>query len=158
MASADRPMSTGSNMLSDADRENMNAVMDRLIPPVDDLPGAGSMGLLEGVERMATQHDRYARSLRKFVGALSDEGQRFSARAPEQQDEAIRAIEASAASDFSNVLEAVYLAYYGRPEVHARIGWRTGPLQPRGFALPPFNESVLDTVRQRKPFWRQATD
>ena len=156
MASADRPMSTGSNMLSDADRENMNAVMDRLIPPVDDLPSAGSMGLLEDVERMAIQYDRYARSLRRFVDALSDAGQRFSALTPDRQDEAIRAIEVSAASDFSNVLEVVYIAYYSRPEVHARIGWRTGPLQPQGFALPPFNESVLETTRQRKPFWRQV--
>jgi hypothetical protein len=145
-------------MLTDEDRENMRSAMDRLISPVDDLPGAGAMGLLEDVERMAIQHDRYARSLRTFVGALSEEGQRFSAFAPEQQDEAIRAIEISAALDFSNVLEAVYIAYYGRPEVHARIGWRTGPLQPKGFLLPAFNETVLDTVRQRKPFWRQATD
>jgi hypothetical protein len=145
-------------MLTAADRENMRAAMDRLIPPVDDLPGAGAMGLLEDVERMAIQHDRYARSLRNFLDALSRPGPGFPVLKPEQQDDAIRAIETSAASDFSNVLEAVYLAYYGRPEVHARIGWRTGPLQPRGFALPPFNESVLDTVRQRKPFWRQATD
>ena len=143
-------------MLSDADRENMRALMDRLIPPIDDLPSAGSMGLLDDVERMATQHDRYARSLRKFLGALSDAGQRFSALASEQQDEAIRAIEVSAASDFSNVLEVVYIAYYSRPGVHARIGWRTGPLQPQGFELPPFNESILETTRQRKPFWRQV--
>ena len=149
-------------MLTDEDRENMRSAMDRLIPPVDDLPGAGSMGLLEDVERMAIQHDRYARSLRKFLDAVSHvspgTGHSFVALDPEQQDEAIRAIEASAASDFSNVLEAVYIAYYSRPEVHARIGWRTGPLQPQGFELPPFNESILETTRQRKPFWRQATD
>lgn len=153
-------MSTESNMLTDADRENMRAAMDRLIPPVDDLPGAGAMGLLEGVERMAIQHDRYARSLRKFLDALSDvsagTGPGFIALDPDRQDEAIGAIETSAASDFSNMLEVVYIAYYSRPEVHARIGWRTGPLQPKGFALPAFSESVLEAVRQRKPFWRQA--
>ena len=147
-------------MLTDADRENIRAAMDRLIPPVDDLPGAGAMGLLEDVERMAIQHDRYAGSLKKFLDAVShistETGHRFVALDPDRQDEAIRAIEASAASDFSNVLEVVYIAYYSRPEVHARIGWRTGPLQPRGFALPPFNESVLDAVRKRRPFWRQA--
>jgi hypothetical protein len=155
-------MSTGSNMLAGADRENMRAVMDRLIPPVDDLPGAGAMGLLEDVERMAIQYDRYARSLRKFLDAVSHvspgTGHSFVALDPDRQDEAIRAIEASAAEEFANVLEVIYLAYYSRPEVHARIGWRTGPLQPRGFALPPFNESVLDAVRKRRPFWRRTTD
>lgn len=145
----------GSTMLSDADRTTMCTAMDRLIPPVDDLPGAGSMGLLEDVERMVRQHDRYKPSLLSFVDALSRVSG-FVALDPVQQDETIRAIGVSAASDFSNVLEVVYLAYYSRPEVHARIGWRTGPLQPKGFALPPFSESVLETTRQRKPFWRQV--
>ena len=149
-------------MLTDADRTTMRAAMDRLIPPVDDLPSAGSMGLLDDVERMAIQHDRYARSVRKFLDALSHvptgTGPSFVTLDPDRQDEAIRAIEAFTAEEFANVLELIYLAYYKRPEVHARIGWRTGPLQPRGFALPPFNESVLDAVKKRRPFWRQATD
>lgn len=152
-------MSTGSNTLTDADRENMRAVMDRLIPPVDDLPGAGAMGLLEDVERMAIQHDRYARSLLRFVRALPSvpsAAADFLALKPEQQDAAIKEFEAASPMDFANVLDLVYIAYYSRPEVHARIGWRTGPLQPQGFALPPFNESVLETTRQRKPFWRQV--
>ena len=148
-------VSNGSNALNEIDRENMRAAMDRLIPPVDNLPGAGSMGLLEDIERMVAQHDRYALPLRKFLGSLSNAAPRFSALAPTQQDDAIGAIEVSAESDFSSVLDLVYIAYYSRPEVHARIGWRTGPLQPRGFVLPPFNESALETTRKRKPFWRQ---
>jgi len=52
----------------------------------------------------------------------------------------------------------VYLAYYGDPRVHGRIGWRGGPLQPDGFALPPFDEAILEKTRRRQPFWRRVPD
>jgi len=48
----------------------------------------------------------------------------------------------------------VYLAYYGNQRVHQRIGWRGGPLQPRGFDLAPFDEAALATARKRPPLWR----
>jgi hypothetical protein len=141
----------------------MRTVMDRLIPAVDDLPGAGTMGLLEDVERMAAEHERYRKSIARFLDALSmdmsveAEGG-FLALTGEQQDEAIRDIEESLSKEFANVLEVVYISYYSNTDVHARIGWRTGPLQPLGFSLPPFNESVLEKVKQREPFWRQAPE
>lgn len=156
-------MPTKMGTLTDSDRRNMRRVMDRLIPAVDNLPGAGSMGLLDEVERMASEHPRFHTSLVRFLDALtmdmSVEAQGgFLALDGEQQDEAIREIEESIGKDFANVLEAVYIAYYSRPDVHARIKWRTGALQPVGFTLPPFDESILDTIRKREPFWRQAPD
>lgn len=156
-------MPTKEGTLTDSDKRNMRVAMDRMIPAVDDLPGAGSMGLLEEIERMAIEHERYRISLVRFLDALTldmsvEAVGGFLALDGEQQEEAIREIENSIAGDFANVLEVVYLAYYARPEVHSRIGWRTGPLQPLGFTLPPFDESILDTVKKREPFWRQAPD
>lgn len=156
-------MPTKEGTLTDSDRRNMRVVMDRLIPSVDDLPGAGSMGLLDEVERMAAEHGRFRRSLVRFLDALTldmsveAEGG-FLALDGEQQDEAISEIEQSIGKEFANVLEVVYIAYYSRPEVHKRIGWRTGAIQPLGFELPPFDEEILETVRKREPFWRQAPD
>jgi hypothetical protein len=156
-------MPTKQGALTDSDRRNMRVVMDRLIPVVDDLPGAGSMGLLVEIERMASEHERYRRSLVRFLDALTldmsvqAEGG-FMALDGERQDEAIREIEGSLGREFANVLEVVYIAYYSQPEVHTRVGWRTGPVQPLGFTLPPFDEVVLDTVRKREPFWRQAPE
>ena len=143
--------------LTDDDRRVLRAVLDRLIPLVDDLPGAGGMGVLDDVERMAGEHARYQIALVLFLAALSSAAPAgFLSLAGDQQDAALRTVEVSAPIDFANVLEATYVAYYSRPEVHTRIGWRTGPIQPDGFALPPFDETILDTVRKRKPFWRQV--
>jgi gluconate 2-dehydrogenase subunit 3-like protein len=132
----------------------LSAVMDRLVPPIDDLPGAGAMGLAPEVESLAQRHPPYRRALAIFSEKLAP---KWSADLPaSQQDALLRDVEAADGAAFSAVLELVYLAYYGDPRVHRRVGWRGGPLQPEGFPLAPFDPEILRTTRQRKPFWRQT--
>ena len=45
-------------------------------------------------------------------------------------------------------------AYYSHPAVIAAFGWRTDPPQPKGHELEPFEETLLEPVKKRKPFWR----
>ena len=147
---------TAERSLTDADRAVLRAVMDRLVPPVDDLPGAGTMGLLDAVEAMASAHPPYHLALLALLDGLPAAA--FGALAGPDQDKAIASVEAADPAAFSLALEVVYLAYYGDKRVHGRIGWRGGPLQPGGFALPPFDEAILEKARQRQPFWRRAPD
>jgi hypothetical protein len=128
--------------------------MDRLVPPVDDLAGAGTMGLLADVETMAARHPPFHRALLRMLEDIAADA--IPAQAGPAQDFAIRAFERAEPAAFKTVLEVVYLAYYGDARVHRRIGWRTGPVQPRGFTLPPFDEAILETARQRAPLWRRA--
>ena len=147
-------MTTSTRSLTEAERAATRALMDRLVPPVDDLPGAGTMGLLADVETMAARHRPFHRALLRMLEYVSPEA--FPAQAGPAQDSAIRAFEQAEPAVFKTVLEVVYLAYYGDERVHRRIGWRTGPVQPRGFTLPPFDETILQKARQRAPFWRRA--
>jgi hypothetical protein len=126
--------------------------MDRLVPPIDDLPGAGTMGLAVNVEQLAARHPPYQRALRAFLDNLAP---RWSAGLPDaEKDAALSDLEKADGATFTAIVELVYLAYYADPRVHKRVGWRGGPLQPAGFALPPFDAEILQTARQRKPFWR----
>jgi hypothetical protein len=152
-------MATDTDRATEASRRAVRAALDRLVPPVDLLPGAGSLGVLDEVERMAP-HPRYDQPLLRFSKALSPAGSDggFPTLTGEAQDAALRQIEVALPGDFALVLELVYFAYYGRPEVHHRIGWRTGPLQPLGFELPPFDEAVLEPVMGRPPLWRPAPE
>lgn len=145
-------MTTTIRSLSDTDRTVLRAAMDRLVPAVGDLPGAGTMALAPEVEAMAGQHSAFHRALVGLLDGLAAKG--FATLAGPAQDDALRALEAAQPLLFNAVLELVYLAYYGDERVHRRIGWRTGPLQPSGFELPPFDEAILDKTRQRQPFWR----
>jgi hypothetical protein len=139
--------------MTDADRLALSAAMDRLIPPVDALPGAGTLGLLAEVESMATRHPRFRDLLPAFRALLPAD---FAALPRPAQDAALHTIEQAQPPLFREMLDVTYLAYYADPRVHARIGWRSGPLQPAGFPLPPFDETVLATARRRAPFWRPA--
>jgi len=147
---------TAARSLTDAERAILRAIMDRLVPPVDDLPGAGTMGLLDQVEAMAGAHHPFHFALLALLGGLPAGS--FAARGEADQDKAISRFEAAHPAVFNAVLEAVYLAYYTDPRVHGRIGWRTGPLQPNGFTLPPFDEAILDKGRRRPPFWRRVPE
>lgn len=154
-------MPTGDGQLTAADMVTLKAALDRLIPPVDDLPGAGSMGLAETVERYSNRSSAMRSALVAVLDALSlDPGLHvsggFQALKPEQQDEAIRTIEVAMGDKFGQFLKLVYVVYYMDPRVQQRIGWESRPLQPEGFELPPFDEAVLEKARQRKPFWRKA--
>ena len=149
--------------INDSDRVTLGEVMDRLIPAVDDLPAAGQMGLGPEVERMASDVLRYANALESVLGAMSADplsraAGGFRALSPEDQDNAIRVIEKNIPDDFGTFLEIVYLAYYSQSTVHRRIGWVGRPPQPEGFDLSPFDESILETVRKREPFWRKTGD
>ncbi len=145
--------------LTGADRMTLKAVMDRMIPAVEDMPGAGSLGLAATVERMAGRFPGFGSALLRTLDALSlDPAARvaggFLALEGRARDEAIRMIESTLPEPFGVFLEMVYAAYYADERVHERIGW--APDQPRhgGFQPEPFDESTLEQVRCRAPFWR----
>jgi len=69
MTSPAQPLNdTGMN---DTGKMILRGVMDRLVPPIDDLPGAGSMGLAAEVDSLARRHGPYHRSLSIFIEKLA---------------------------------------------------------------------------------------
>ena len=147
--------------LDDADRVLLKEAMDIIIPPVDDLPGAGEMGLAQNAEEIADRIPEYGLAVRRVVDALTlDPSARaeggFTALEQDQRIDALKSIEASIPELFDKFVDIVYIAYYSDERVHNRIGWRSGPLQPLGWEHPPFDPEILETVAKRKPFWRKA--
>ncbi len=71
---------------------------------------------------------------------------------------ALQGVETQAAAAFERVVGLAYLAYYTDPHVRSVIerltGYAARPPQPLGYALPPFDEALLDQQRRRAPFWR----
>ena len=61
--------------------------------------------------------------------------------------------------NFDLLILYAYGAYYIDPRVRdiveARTGYPNRPPQPLGYDLPPFDERLLDKVKQRPPFWRR---
>jgi hypothetical protein len=137
------------------DNTLLSSILDRIIPPVDDLAGAGGLDLESELHRMSTEHTKYTGVMEQAIGEISNS---LSSGEPDQNEltNAIEQLEKSNPQLFTLLLELVYLAYYSDPRVHERIGWKTGPLQPDGFPMEPWDESVLEKTRKREPFWTKV--
>ena len=142
---------------TNAGEQLLTMVLDRVVPPVDDLPGAGGLGLAPRVVEVAASIARFGEALGDVEAGLTAElnERDFTALDAVQQTAILRAVEQEWPAAFATFVKLTYLVYYGDSLVQQRIGWRPGGVQPHGFELPPFEDSVLDKVRQRAPFWRQ---
>ena len=129
------------------------AALDRVVPAVATLPGAGAMGLADVIVKSARQDQRFKAALETVAAALPDG---FESMGAENRDEALREIEIAQAEAFGLFLDITYSFYYMRPDVHERLGWHGRTPQPDGNELPPFNDSVLEVARQRAPLWRKV--
>lgn len=138
------------------DEVMLAAILDRLIPAVDDLPPAGQMGLTGEIIRLAGQQARFYNIFIEAMELFRAQNPSFTSLNGEHQDDAIRAFEAEAPRLFSTLLSITYIVYYKDARVHERIGWDSRPPQPDGNEMEPWHDSVLDTVRKREPFWRKV--
>jgi hypothetical protein len=133
----------------------LTAVLDRIIPPVDDLAGAGGMGLAAEVIERSRADDRFWDALVSVMSSMPSAGE-FGALDGDGRDDAIRTVETAEPGAFGLWLDVVYTIYYMQPAVHRRLSWHGRPPQPEGNVMPPWDESVLDVIRQREPFWRKV--
>jgi hypothetical protein len=141
---------------SSVDDKLLVAILDRLIPAVDDLPSAGQMGLTSEIVLLAAQQVRFNNLFENAIDSFGAANPTFTSSNGEQQDDAIRTFESVSPELFCALLSIAYIVYYKDSRVHVRIGWEGRTPQPDGNDMEPWDESVLETVRKRKPFWRSV--
>lgn len=149
--------------LTPADIVALGEILDRVVPEVDDLPGAGSLGLAQAVDDISRQLPRWRKALIVVTDAASlDPAARAAGGWPamdiDEQVHSLKAIEMNLPTHFNSFVELVYAAYYSDGRVHARIGWQAGAPSESSWDLPPWDPSVLETARRREPFWREAPE
>ena len=154
-------MPTADRQLTSVDRVVLKRVMDLVIPPDGDFPGAGGLGLAEQLERSSQRYGRLRSGLLSVLDAMSlDIASRieggFAALDEERQIAALKTVETNLPAQFGEFVELVYGNYYTDSRVHERIGWVGRPPQPEGFDLEPWDPAVLENMRKREPFWRQV--
>lgn len=143
-------------MTNTPDIDVVAAALNRLIPAVDNLAGAGEMGLGEEVIERSRADDRFWKALSTVMDSLASSGGNFLTLDGSEQDDVLRNIEASLPDAFGLWLDVVYTIYYMQPPVHEWLNWHGRPPQPVGNVMPPWDESILEVTRQREPFWRQV--
>ena len=147
------------------------AIQNRLIPGQDEMPGAGDAGGALTLDRFLSERPALRRPIlaalsaveaaagRSAQAAAEDEADSthvaFLALSDSERDAALSAVEAAHPDLFKTLLHQTYTAYYTNPAVLLILGWK--PPQPEGFPIPPpFDESLLENVKQRGKLWRDA--
>jgi hypothetical protein len=141
---------------TNVDHALLSAILDRLIPAVGDVPAAGHMGLTEEIVRLSGQQKRFQEEFESAMSMFADFSPDFASLQGVHQDDVIRKYEAANSDLFASILTISYIVYYKDERVHNRLGWSSKTPQPDGNEMEPWDESVLDKMRTREPFWRQV--
>jgi hypothetical protein len=145
------------SILDATQRALLRAVLNRIIPPRRDLPGAGDLDVGASIERTLSESPRLRRL---FLDGLSQiqisTSHQFVDLDEATQTAHLQRIEQSLPAFFTSLVEHAYRNYYTHPSVQRAVGWPRPP-QPLGHTLPPFDPAILDHQRARAPFWRRPS-
>ncbi len=153
-AEATRSFSEGQTALA-------SEVLDQLIPPRDDYPGAGELGVAQHLGSLAASKPDLGALLRGGLEAIDSESRRthaaaFTELADERKVEVLRAVEAESPQSFAMLVRHSYAGYYSHRRVIELMGLEARPPQPLGFELDPFDPSTVEHVKERGKIWRDA--
>ncbi len=141
----------GCKVLTPAQALVLAAVLNRIIPADDVMPGAGDVGVAPFIDGVLVD----APHLRPRVIALlneADAGERFASLSEAEQDGRLREMARHKKDAFDALLRAAYTGYYSEPRVLAAMGRSANA----DSASPPapFDTRRLDAVRKRGPMYR----
>ena len=148
-------------IFSEAQRQLLSAVLNRIIPHQSNRPGAGDLGIAAFVEKFASETPFHTRLFNQGLNALDTAASKhpsgnFLDLEDEAKDDAIREAELSNPTFFQQLVSQTYNGYYTDTRILDIIGYNV-PKPPAPGARPTLmDESLLDRQRQRAPFWRKV--
>ena len=150
-------------VLTEEQRALLTAVLSRIVPARDDLPGAGDLDVAAAIDATLASSATLRRLFFEVLLAIELESarlteatdRRFIDLGAERQVDVLRAVELTWPAFFAALVDHTYRGYYILPQVQHAIGWEGRPPQPLGHRLPAFDPALLAVQRQRAPFWRR---
>ncbi len=154
-------MSASRQVFSPAQRELLDSVLNRIIPPQENRPGAGSLGVGDFVESAAVGEPGLIRLFMQGLAAIeiavAERGpDGFVALSDQEKDAALRAVETSHANFFDQLVLQVYNGYYTNLTVFQSIGYTLSSISAPGTKLELLDETLLEAQRERPPFWTRV--
>jgi len=144
-----------------AQRELLVSVLNRLLPAAGPFPGAGDLGVVSYLDRVVRQSAMLKRLfaqglLQITLASQTQYAQPFTALLEGQRDAVLQHIEVAAPEFFEALVTHTYSGYYSQPTIVRLLGLEGRPPQPHGYELEPLDLTLLDTIKQRPPIYRQA--
>ena len=150
-------MTTGTNIFTQEQRDLLTAAYNRIVPAQDKFPGAGDLGGAQFVEQVAAKNIALRRTFGEGLARLEIAAARpgcsgFTGLSPDEQDNTLREVESESPVFFREFVRQCYNFYYTNPEIFELIGYKMP--DPQDYQPVPFDESLLEPVRQRGQMWR----
>ena len=140
-------MTSNHSILSNAQRDLLSAVLNRIVPASGDMPAAGDLGIAGFVESVAAGSIGKRRILMDGLVlvelAASERGGAFAALAEPAQVEALQSVEASNPEFFQELVTQTYRGYYTNETVCGALGYR--PPNREDYDPLPFDEIFAGT-------------
>jgi hypothetical protein len=137
------------------ERARLIPVLDALVPPSGDFPGAGAVALDYVLATAAASPDcdallrRALRAIAEAVGARD-----FASMGEDDRETALRRAEQAEPEAFAALVRQTYFGYYGHPAVVEALGLDPTPIHPRGHRPDPVDPPDLARVAARGPIFR----
>ncbi len=148
-------MTTTNEILSADQRVLLAAALNCIVPAQDEMPAAGDLGIGEFVESVAAgsaeSRRRLLDGLVQIQLAAAERGGDFPALLADAQTDALRAVESSAPEFFQYLVTQTYRGYYTNETVTSLLSYRAPSRQ--DYDPLPFDDSLLEPVRQRGQIW-----
>jgi hypothetical protein len=129
------------------------AVLNRIIPASEVMPGAGDVGIANFVDEILVDAPHLRRHIIGLLTELHAQSA-FVRLSDAEQDAQLQRLEKNQKESFDVFLQAAYIGYYSEPQVLAAVGWvasAESSTQPE-----PFDETLLEAVRKRGPIYKEV--
>ena len=148
-------------VFTQAQREVLTAVLNRIVPPGPSRPGAGDLALGQFIEGVAAQKPRLRRlfndGLRLIDITASTQGSpAFLALSDDAKDATLRQVETTSTECFDQLVLQAYNGYYTHPTVFQQLDYIPGSNHASGQPPELLDESLLEQQRKLPPFWRET--
>ena len=148
-------MTTTNDILSDEQRALLAAALNRIVPAQGEIPATGDLGIGKFVESVAAGSTAKRRSLLdgmvRIELAAAERGGAFASLSGDAQTEALRAVQTTDPEFFQELVTQTYRGYYTNERVFSLLSYRAPNRE--GYDPIPFDESLLEPVRQRGQMW-----
>ena len=139
----------------------LKTVMDLMIPASDGMPSASEAGGLRYLESLMAHDKDAAADIGKGLAVADAFSERsfkktFSQLERNDQIAVLKDMESTAPGVFDALRAYIYESYYTQPDIWKRIGYELNPTDHVGPHLNPFDDSLLEKVRNMSKLYKDA--
>ena len=153
-------MAASWSFFNDAQIELVTAVLNRIIPASEKLPGGGEIAVdyldeaISGSSQLKRIFSHGLFQVEISAYRLFTEG--FPSLTGEQMDSVLRMVEAEEAEFFDLLVRQTYNGYYIDPRIVKLVGLQARPPQPLGYSVDQGNIKLIENVMNRGLAYRKV--